>query len=261
VSSCGLVAVFVIINTVTYIDLVIIYFRGKIRKMNLKSEINNRMNTFLEPFKNDKPTVLYFKNKTEQTAYFEKEYKSLTFESPYIEILPPEKLRNQTIGFKVICDKNEQLFFYYFLEGFNGKYTLCMECMLISESYKKRVYLGKRNVNFSFEALEVFLNELYIFFKNYVLENKKKQKIISIRTNVLQQQIKTKISELNLNSSFEQEENKLVLNVPISRKRSIRYPFYYSKFEKDIKRIDLILNDVLELKKAIENYPTYITIK
>ena len=245
----------------THIDLVMIYFRGKIGQMNLKSEINKRMNTFLEPFKNDKPIVLYFKNKTEQKAYFEKEYKSLTFESSYIEILPPEKLRNQTIGFKVKCDQSEQLFFYCFLEGFNGKYTICMDCIIISESYKKRVYLGKRDVNFSFEALEVFFNELYDFLKDHVLENKKQQKIISIRTNVLQQQLQKKISELNLNFSFEQEENKLVLNIPISRKRSIHYPFYYSKFEKDIKRIDLILNDVLELKKAIENYPTYITIK
>ena len=78
--------------------------------MSLKNIINDRIDTYLEPFKNNGPTLVEFKNKTEQKVYFEVVYKSLTIESPFIEIIPPIKLRNGTIGFKVKYGTREQLF-------------------------------------------------------------------------------------------------------------------------------------------------------
>lgn len=229
--------------------------------MSLKNSLNKKIDAFLEQYKANKPILLEFGNDSESLKYFEKVSDQLNFDSS-IEVIPPNRLRNSILGFKIKTNST-RLFFFCYLVKPRGcmQFQIQIDCRITSKMYNRSVYLGERSINYPFETIEKLLLELLEFLKVFELEESKKEKINSIKTNVLQQQIKSKIVDLNLKCDTIKEKNKLILKVELLRKRSLYYPFYFKSFDKDIKKMDAILKEIVKLKATIEEYPKYITIK
>lgn len=127
---------------------------------------------------------------------------------------------------------------------------------------------GQRNISLKCKILKCSIPQLVPLFckilehlEEAVFNHKKIVKLNVVKKSALQKQLDYLLTAKQWNYQFVEEENKIALQISISRNRVIEFPFYFKSFQKDISKLPEIIKNIEVLKTSITSIPNYIIIK
>lgn len=172
-----------------------------------------------------------------------------------ITVYPPSRMRsNKTVGIR-IKKEGASVFFW------------------IDNPYGNAVELGgriegQRNISLKCKILKCSIPQLVPLFckilihlEEAVFEHKKIVKLNVVKKSALQKQLDSLLLAKQWNYQFVEEENKIALQISISRNRVIEFPFYFKSFQKDMSKLPEIIKNIEVLKTSITSIPNYIIVK
>jgi len=227
--------------------------------MNLqKAEIDKIIADFMAQYKND-PIKEWEGDKKQ---YFTEQAKLLCNLPSGISVYPPDRMRPRiSVGIRI---KAEDLSVFLYIEettNFRGRSSQ-YKCLRINARIE-----GKRSVSLDSYILRCDVNDLNRLFTTLLkhletnaFEDKKSDKIISIKKNVIQKQLESLLKNKDLKYQFENHKNKTVLQVEISRARIIEFPFYYKSFEKDMQKLAEFIDKIEQIRQFTNAIPNQFTI-
>ena len=127
---------------------------------------------------------------------------------------------------------------------------------------------GHRNISLTCKILKCSIPQLIPLFckiLDYIdeshFDHKKTVKLNVVKKSALQKQLDSLLQNQQWNYHFVEEENKIALQISISRNRVIEFPFYYKSFQKDMSKLPEIIQNIELLKASIISIPNYIIVK
>ena len=172
-----------------------------------------------------------------------------------ITVYPPNRMRGKNCMGVRIKKENASVFF------------------CIDNPYFNAVKLdgrieGQRDISLKCKILKCCVPQLLLLFckildyiEEAIFDHKKTVKLNVVKKSALQKQLDSLLETRQWNYQFVDEENKIALQISISRNRVIEFPFYFKSFQKDMSKLPEIIKNIELLKASITLIPNYIIVK
>ena len=216
-----------------------------------KIPLDQIIEDFLIPFKDQQNIEI----KGSQDTFFSEQAALLKDLPVGIIIYPPNRMRRKNSMGVHIKKESAGVFFWI-----DNPYATLIE--LNGRIEGRRTTALKSNIlKCSIPQLVLLFCKMLEHIEEALFDHKKIVKLNVVKKSALQKQLDSLLQNQQWNYHFVEEENKIALEISISRNRVIEFPFYYKSFQKDMSRLPEIIQNIELLKASITSIPNYIIVK